>query len=32
MPKTLYQLSQKHFLKKTPEKLWADKGTEYGGI
>ena len=32
MPKTLYKLSQKHFLKKTPEKFWADKETEYGGI
>ena len=32
MPKTLYKLFQKHFLKKTAEKFWADKGTEYGGI
>ena len=33
MPKTLYKLSKKCFLEKnTPEKLWIDLGTEYGGI
>ena len=32
MPKTLYKLPEKWFLKKnTPEKLWVDIGTEYEG-
>ena len=33
MPKTLCKLSKKKISQKnTPEKLWVDKGTEYGGI
>ena len=33
MPKTLYKLSKKKKIsrKNTPEKLWVDKRTEYGG-
>ena len=32
MPKTLLQAFRKMISRKnTPEKLWVDKGTEYGG-